>query len=87
MSLWDDIKHSLKVLARCVLALGLIGYGCYGLYREKDPKAVDPHAILVGVGLLITPDIPELVASGIRSVGAAIAEAWKRDTKAGSNAP
>ena len=75
--LWDDIKDSVKLLLLYVFALGLVGFGCYGLYQDKEPKATDPHAIIVAVGLLLMPFFPRVFAGAVKQVGSAIAEAWK----------
>lgn len=72
----------LKSIGRYLLSLGLIGYGAVTLYGEKAPKVTDPHAILIGLGLLILPDIPMVIANGIKTIATPIVEAWRAKNNA-----
>lgn len=72
-----SLRQSINMLLLYAFALGLVGFGCYGLSREHDPRATDPHAIIVAVGLLLLPFFPKVFAASVKQVGSAIAEAWK----------
>ncbi len=77
MTLWNTVRDSVKLILLYVFGLSLIGFGCWGLHREHEPKATDPHAIIVAVGLLILPFFPTLFASSVKQVGGALIDAWK----------
>lgn len=67
------MSDTTKVIGRAATnAVGLcvMAAGGWGLLHEQAPKVTDPHAIAVGIGLLLV--VPGQLASGITTVGAAL---------------
>lgn len=70
-----DRAKQLSNIAIGVLAVSLLAFGLYGLYREQAPKVTDVHAIIVAVGLVLL--VPSQLASGIKTAGFAVIEVFK----------
>ena len=76
-----SLETNLALLGRYVFSIALIGYGGWGLATETidkvAPKVTDPHAIVLGVGLLLVPFFPGAFAAGAEKVGTAITGVWR----------
>lgn len=64
----SKLQSDLALAGRYVFSLALIGYGGWGLARETAPKVTDPHAIVLGIGLLLVPFFPGAFASSAEKI-------------------
>lgn len=65
------------VVTRYVFCLALLGYALYELHVRPPAKLTDPFVLLAGLALLLLPDLPAHVASGVTSVGTALVGLYK----------
>lgn len=72
-----SLKTDLALLGRYVFSFTLIAFGAWGLSHERAARVTDPHAIVLGIGLLLVPFFPGAFAAGASKAGTAIVEVWR----------
>lgn len=63
--------------ALALLGLALVAFGGWQYTVAPTDAARHGAAGFVVAGLLLLPSVPSLLAAGIKSVGGALADAWK----------